>query len=155
MTPLARRAHVRSGADTGPMTAPLWLFGDQLGRHVHDTPEHADREVVLVESERVLRSRPFHRQKLHLVLSGMRHLAASLGDRARLLRVDTYREALAQVGRPVVVHQPTSHAAADLVARLHADGFFGVILRTMSPLAPYLFDVSISALNSACRSPLP
>lgn len=112
------------------MTAPLWLFGDQLGPHVHGSPEHADREVVLVESERVLRSRPFHRQKLHLVLSGVRHLAASLGDRARLLRVGTYREALAQVGRPVVVHQPTSHAAADLVARLHAEGLVEEVLPT-------------------------
>ena len=95
--------------------APLWLFGDQLGPHVHGTDEHRHREVVLVESSRVLRRRRFHRQKLHLVLSGMRHLAAELGDRARYLRAETYREALEQVGRPVLVHEPTSHAAADLV----------------------------------------
>ena len=88
---------------TGVMSeAPLWVFADQLGPHVHGG--HPDREVVLVESARVLRSRPFHRQKLHLVLSGMRHLAAELGDRARYLRTETYREALEQVGRPVVVH---------------------------------------------------
>ena len=35
--------------------------------------------MVLVESSRVLRRKRFHRQKLHLVLSGMRHLAAELG----------------------------------------------------------------------------
>ena len=59
------------------MTAePLWLFADQLGPHVHSTDEHCDREVVLVESARVLRRKRFHRQKVHLVLSGMRHLAA-------------------------------------------------------------------------------
>jgi deoxyribodipyrimidine photolyase-related protein len=57
--------------------APLWLFGDQLGPHVHGTDEHRHREVVLVESSRVLRRRRFHRQKLHLVLSGLRHLARS------------------------------------------------------------------------------
>ena len=94
------------------MTAePLWLFADQLGPHVHSTDEHRDREVVLVESTRVLRRKRFHRQKVHLVLSGMRHLAAELGDRATYLRTDTYREALERVGRPVVVHEPTSHAA--------------------------------------------
>ncbi len=110
------------------MTAPLWLFADQLGPHVHDV--HGDREVVLVESERVLHRRPFHRQKLHIVLSGMRHLADELGDRATYLRTGTYREALEQVGRPVVVHQPTSHAAAVLVQRLHAEGLVEEILPT-------------------------
>jgi deoxyribodipyrimidine photolyase-related protein len=110
--------------------APLWIFGDQLGPHVHSAPEHRHREVVLVESARVLGSRPFHRQKLHLVLSGMRHLAAELGDRAHYLHADTYREALQRVGRPVVVHEPTSHAAADLVDRLRADGLVADVLPT-------------------------
>src|SRR5689334_18844196 len=97
---------------------PLWIFGDQLGPHVHGTDEHGAREVVLVESRRVLAGRPFHRQKLHLVLSGMRHAARELGERATLVRADTYREALQEVGRPVLVHEPTSHSAADLVERL-------------------------------------
>ena len=110
--------------------APLWLFGDQLGPHVHATDEHRDREVVLVESSRVFRRRRFHRQKLHLVLSGMRHLAAELGDRASYLRTETYREALEEVGRPVLVHEPTSHAAADLVERLRRDGLVAEILPT-------------------------
>ncbi|WP_300007836.1 cryptochrome/photolyase family protein [Pseudonocardia sp.] len=110
------------------MSAPLWLFADQLGPHVHDA--HHDREVVLVEAGRVLRRRPFHRQKLHLVLSGMRHLADELGDRATYLRTDTYREALERIGRPVVVHEPTSHAAAAFVERLHAEGLVEEILPT-------------------------
>src|SRR5690242_20432918 len=113
------------------MTAePLWLFADQLGPHVHGTDEHRDREVVLVESTRVLRRKRFHRQKLHLVLSGMRHLAAELGDRATYLRAETYREALERVGRPVVVHEPTSHAAAELVERLRTEGLVAEILPT-------------------------
>ena len=110
--------------------APLWVLGDQLGPHVHSTDEHRHREVVLVESGRVLRGRRFHRQKLHLVLSGLRHLAAELGDRARLLRTDTYREALRQVGRPVLVHEPTSHAAAEFVARLRNAGLVADVLPT-------------------------
>ena len=92
-------------------TEPLWLFADQLGPHVHGGV-HADREVVLVESTAALARRRYHRQKLHLVVSGLRHLAAELGDRARLLRTTTYRQALEQVGRPVIVHEPTSFAAA-------------------------------------------
>ena len=103
------------------MTAePLWLFADQLGPHVHDADAHREREVVLVESSRVLRRKRFHRQKLHLVLSGTRHLAAEVGDRATYLRTDTYREALARVGRPVVVHEPTSHAALRFVEQLRS-----------------------------------
>ena len=51
-----------------------------------------------MESEQVLHSRPFHRQKLHIVLSGMRHLADELGDRATVLRTSGYREALEQHG---------------------------------------------------------
>jgi len=109
---------------------PLWLFADQLGPHVHATDDMRDREVVLVESTRALGRRRFHRQKLHLVLSGMRHLADELGDRARYLRADTYREALEQVGEPVVVHEPTSFAAADLVERLRKDGLVADVLPT-------------------------
>ncbi len=105
---------------------PLWIFGDQLGAPFR--AEHAGRDVVLVESRRVLASRPFHRQKLHLVLSGMRHAAAALGDRATQLTAGTYREALERFGRPVVVHEPTSHAAADLVERLRQDGLVAEIL---------------------------
>ena len=60
----------------------------------------------------------------------MRHLADELGDRARYLRADTYREALEQVGRPVLVHEPTSHAAADLVERLRKEGLVAEVLPT-------------------------
>lgn len=109
---------------------PLWIFGDQLGPHVHSTDDHRGRDVVLVESHRVLRRTRFHRQKLHLVLSGMRHAAAELGDRATLIVADTYREALHRVGRPVLVHEPTSHAAAAFVERLRAEGLVADILPT-------------------------
>jgi (6-4)DNA photolyase len=78
----------------------------------------------------VLHRKRFHRQKLHLVLSGMRHLAAEVGDRAHLPAVDTYREALDRVGRSVVVHQPTSHAALAFVEKLRAEGLVAEILPT-------------------------
>ena len=101
---------------------PLWLFGDQLGPHVYDAEELAGREILLVESSAALGRKPYHRQKLHLMLSGMRHLAESLGDRVTYLRAGTYREGLERFGRPVLVHQPTSFPASDLVRRLRTDG---------------------------------
>ncbi|MGU3434897.1 cryptochrome/photolyase family protein [Actinomycetes bacterium M1A6_2h] len=110
------------------MAAPLWIFADQLGPHVHSTPEHVDREVVMVESAGALRRRPAHRQKVHLLLSGMRHLAAELGDRATYIKADTYREAIVSLGRPVIVHEPTSRAAEALVRRMQDDGLVEKIL---------------------------
>ncbi len=119
-----------------PADAPLWLFGDQLGPAVHALPQHVDREVVLIESSAVLRRRRFHRQKLHLVLSGMRHLDEELGDRSTYRRTRTYREALEEVGRPVVVHQPTSHAAVAFVERLRSDGLVAAVLPTTTFARP-------------------
>lgn len=56
-----------------------WVLGDQLS-HSNPALGGADR-VVVVESEAKLRSLPFHRQKLHLVLTAMRKFAAELGER--------------------------------------------------------------------------
>ncbi len=65
-----------------------WVLGDQLS---HDNPvlEGADR-VVMVESRAKLGAGRWHRQKLHLVLSAMRHFAAEL--EAKGVEVD-YRRA--------------------------------------------------------------
>src|SRR3954454_16810549 len=41
-------------------------------------------------------------------LSALRHAERDLGDRATLMRTDTYTEALEQYGRPVLVYEPTS-----------------------------------------------
>ena len=53
---------------------------------------------MLVESSRVLRRSRFHRQKLHLVLSGMRHLPPNSATAPPYLRTDTDPEALGRVG---------------------------------------------------------
>jgi deoxyribodipyrimidine photolyase-related protein len=90
-----------------------WLFADQLGPHFGFGRDG----VLLVESRAALGRRRFHRQKLHLVLSALRHRAAELGGSAVLLRTDTYDEALAQVGEPVRCYEPTSSAAARLLER--------------------------------------
>jgi len=56
-----------------------WVLGDQLS---HDNPAltGADR-VLLIESRTKLDAGRWHRQKLHLVLSAMRHFAAELRER--------------------------------------------------------------------------
>ncbi|WP_344648471.1 cryptochrome/photolyase family protein [Cryptosporangium japonicum] len=88
-----------------------WLFADQLGPHFLDAP---DQPVLLVESKAVFRRRVFHRQKAHLVLSALRHREAA-GDDVRLVRSETYAEALTE---PVSVCHPTSRAARAFVQRL-------------------------------------
>ena len=108
---------------------PLWLFADQLGPSTYGG-EHSHREVLLVEADSALRRRPYHRQKLHLVLSALRHANHDLGDRATLLKTDTYTDALERYGRPVLVYEPTSHAAEKFVQRLHTDGRVADILPT-------------------------
>ena len=103
-----------------------WLFADQLGPHF----DPGRGRVLLVESRRALGRRVYHRQKLHLILSALRHRAAELGDRAILLQTDTYGEALAHVAEPVRVYEPTSFGAARLVERARASGMVEAVDRT-------------------------
>ena len=93
-----------------------WVFADQLGPHFADAPA---QPVLLVESKAVFRRRVFHRQKAHLVLSALRHRAT--GPPVRLIRAETYAEALRQVDEPVSVCHPTSRKARDLVRRLDVE----------------------------------
>ncbi|KXK58251.1 deoxyribodipyrimidine photolyase [Micromonospora rosaria] len=91
-----------------------WLFADQLGPHFLDDRH---QPVLLIESKAVFRRRVFHRQKAHLVLSALRHRAAELGDQARYLRAETYRDGLRRVREPLEVCHPTSRRALDFVRR--------------------------------------
>ncbi|MGN7782784.1 cryptochrome/photolyase family protein [Mycolicibacterium sp. 22603] len=108
---------------------PLWLFADQLGPAVYGG-EHAHREVLLIESTAALGKRRYHRQKLHLVLSALRHAAHDLGDRATLIKADSYIDALENFNKPVLVHEPTSHAAEKFVRRLQKQGLVTEVLAT-------------------------
>lgn len=53
------------------------------------------------------RLRRYHRQKLHLILSALRHRAAELAGSATFVQTDTYTDALRQLGEPVRVYQPS------------------------------------------------
>lgn len=74
------------------MTASVIILGDQLLENHPALRGHdpASARVVLIESERRLRSLPYHRKKQVLILSAMRHYADGL--RRRGFRVD-YRRA--------------------------------------------------------------
>ena len=89
------------------MSRRRWLFADQLGPHFLDHGQDA----LLVEARSVFRRRRYHRRKAHLLLSALHHRAAELGERAVLLRTQTYDEALGELGEPVEVCAPTSRAA--------------------------------------------
>ena len=58
----------------------IWVLGDQLNRRIGalaDATPGRDR-ILFVESETKITSRRWHRQRLHLIVSAMRHFAAEL-----------------------------------------------------------------------------
>jgi len=66
------------------MTVGIWILGDQLHQN-HGALEqrYSERDktpVILVESAAFVQQRPYHRQKLVLVWSAMRHFAAELRE---------------------------------------------------------------------------
>ena len=105
----------------------VWVFGDQLNTRIGAlaaaTP--GDARVLLVESEALLRSRR-HIQRLHLVLSAMRHLARELsaaGFEVDLRRAPSLAEGLrahisAYGPDEVVATEPNARAARALCDRL-------------------------------------
>lgn len=76
----------------------VWVLGDQLSRVHGALGEFAPGEcrVLLVESAALLSGQRWHRQRLHLVLSAMRHFAEEL--RTEGFDVDLRREATLAAG---------------------------------------------------------
>ncbi|NJP08950.1 MAG: cryptochrome/photolyase family protein [Leptolyngbyaceae cyanobacterium RU_5_1] len=75
------------------MTVGVWILGDQLWVDQAALRTCADQDqqtfVILIESRRHVQERPYHRQKLVLVWSAMRHFAAELQNAGWLV---TYHE---------------------------------------------------------------
>ncbi len=65
------------------MTIGIWILGDQLAadQAALQQANGSRYPVILIESTDYARQRPYHRQKLVLVWSAMRHFAAELRDR--------------------------------------------------------------------------
>jgi deoxyribodipyrimidine photolyase-related protein len=70
----------------------VWVLGDQLNRAIGALAQAdpSTHRVLMVESSGALTARPYHRQRLHLVVAAMRRFAAGLRDEG--FAVD-YREA--------------------------------------------------------------
>ncbi|KKD36925.1 MAG: cryptochrome/photolyase family protein [Limnoraphis robusta] len=65
------------------MTVGIWILGDQLWSQqaaLKSCDSHQDTPIILIESLDFVRVRPYHRQKLVLVWSAMRHFAAELRE---------------------------------------------------------------------------
>lgn len=64
------------------MTVGIWVLGDQLWAEqaalASQAEQQAETPVILIESRQWVAQRPYHRQKLVLVWSAMRHFAAEL-----------------------------------------------------------------------------
>lgn len=100
------------------MAATRWVQGDQLGAHFHDDAD----QIVLIEAKSLFRASRYHRQKAHLVLSAMQHLAAERGAGAVYIRAETFADGLEQVDGPIEVVEPHSRSARRAVDQLAANG---------------------------------
>ena len=90
---------------------PRILFADQLGPHFVE-----DQDVIIPEVLGPFRRRRYHRQKAHLILSALRHRAQELGERATVIRGETYHDVLGGLDASVV--NPTSWGLRALVSDL-------------------------------------
>ena len=106
----------------------VWVLGDQLNRQVGPLAGRSPDEcrVLLVESDAKIVSKPWHRQRLHLILSAMRHFAAEL--KAEGFEVDERRSATMAAGLSehreafevsrVVAMEPANQAGRALLEQL-------------------------------------
>ena len=58
----------------------IWVLGDQLNRAIGAmrTADPERHRILMIESTKMIEGRPFHRQRLHLVLMAMRRFAEEL-----------------------------------------------------------------------------
>jgi deoxyribodipyrimidine photolyase-related protein len=106
----------------------VWVLGDQLNVRIGAMRAATPRthRVLMVESALKNGSRPWHRQRLHFIVSSMRHFAEELradGFEVDYVRADTMTQGLAlhraaHPGSRVVATAPNSLAATALLARL-------------------------------------
>ena len=106
----------------------VWVLGDQLNRKIGAmaAADPSTTRILLVESSAMLEGRPFHRQRLHLVIAAMRRFAGEL--EAAGFGVDLRRAASLSSGLAahraefgageVIVTEPNSPRVETLVAGL-------------------------------------
>jgi deoxyribodipyrimidine photolyase-related protein len=77
---------------------------------------------VLIEAKGLFRKTTYHRQKAHLILSALRHVASERGDNATYVQAETFAEGLASIKGPLEVVSPHSRSATAVIQRLEAQG---------------------------------
>lgn len=120
------------------MSRPAWFVGPwDLNRRLACVPDDPSAgTVVLVESVAKSTALPFHRQKLVLVLSAMRHFAAELRDDGfdvEVVRAPTYVEGVAahvaaRGSSEVHALLPREWGLLEALRRADADGALGAPL---------------------------
>ena len=139
----------------------LWILGDQLSAQwpawLQARGLHAgNARLLLIESRAKLRSRPWHRHKLTLVLSAMRHFAQAMRDAG--WQVDHRQAATFEAGLRdhcaqhapdrIVVMRPSTWQGAQFVQRMA-----GALPAPIEALPNVMFLASPEDLGNA-RSPV-
>lgn len=109
-------------------TTTVWILGDQINRSVAALvdAQPASHRILMVESIKLLRSRQWHIQRAHLVITSMRRFAAELqaeGFEVDYQKADSLPAGLQQhrdTFRPteVVVTEPSSSSGRQMVEQL-------------------------------------
>ena len=104
---------------------------DQLSRHHGALADAsaASHEILMIDSDRMLRSRTWHAQRLHLLLSAAAHLRSDLeaeGFTVHHRRATTLADGIAAFRRErpearIVATEPTSHPLQRALARLDVE----------------------------------
>ncbi|MDB4945930.1 MAG: deoxyribodipyrimidine photolyase [Labilithrix sp.] len=123
---LAAHAHPEDGR--------RWLFvpydqlSDAFGPLAREEPRNVG--IILVECPGKAARRPYHKQKLALVLTSLRHFAleqAARGVAVRHLVADSYAAALAQQPGPILVMRPAERELRAELAPLVASGHLEIV----------------------------
>lgn len=113
------------------MTTTVWVLGDQLHRSLGalGAARPGRDRVLMIESTAKLASRPWHRQRAHLIVTSLRRFVRELreeGFEVDHRRAPTFAQGLSAHRRDhhpdrVVVTEPNSWAATQLAALVGVD----------------------------------
>ncbi|MFN7020215.1 MAG: cryptochrome/photolyase family protein [Phycisphaerales bacterium] len=143
----------------------VWLFEDQLSHDSSVLTSHPDSPVLLIESDRAFRRVRFHKKRLVFLVSAMRHFAAGLRSRGRVVHhypltprgykdsMDAIRDVVRATGSGTfVVMEPSEHHTREWLNS--ATGKLGVSLHFV-PNTLFLTDrVEFGSWASSVKSPL-
>ena len=97
----------------------VWVLGDQLNRRsgalAHAQPDATT--VLMVESAAKIRSKPFHRQRVHLIITAMRRFAIELEDEGFSVDYRVEADLRAGFAGHVEDHTPGRMLAAEPASR--------------------------------------